>query len=173
MANPIDIAAAKAKAMEKSLDARRSGLVGVFQTLAKQHGEASALIERVKNNPDKREALWPRIRVELLSHEKAELKAVYPALGIHSDLREYVEQHGREAKELEQMIDRLETTSMDAAEWMSLFDTLGDTVLAHAHEEETEIFPSALETIGHDQAKKLDKDFAAAQKAIGSSLTKH
>jgi hypothetical protein len=144
----------------------------VFQTLAKQHGEAAALIDRVKNDAGKREALWPKIKVALVSHEKGELAAVYPALDRFAELKEFVAQHGREAKELEDMINRLDSMSIETDAWMSLFETLGDTVLAHATEEENEIFPVAMNAIGVDRAKDLDDKFQAAQKTVKTTLEK-
>jgi hemerythrin superfamily protein len=172
MANPIDVMVSKAKGMEKSMEARRDGLVGVFQTLAKQHGEAAALIDRVKEDSLKRESLWPKIKVALVSHEKGELKAVYPELAKHDALKPFVAQHAKEADELSAMIDRLDTMSMDAREWGSLFGTLASTVVAHATEEENEIFPIALNAIGVDKAKELDAAFKDAQKEVETTLKK-
>ena len=80
MANPIDIAVSKAKGMERAMEARRDGLVGVFQTIAGQHGEVASLIDRIKDDVRKRDSLWPRVRAALLAHEQAEIKTVYAVL---------------------------------------------------------------------------------------------
>jgi hemerythrin superfamily protein len=172
MANPIDTISAKVKGAQKGMEARREGLVGVFQTLAKQHGEVAALIERVNNDTSKRDALWPKIKVMLLSHEKAELKAVYPKLARYNELQVYVEQHAQDATQLEQMIGRLDVVAIASDEWMSLFVSLGDAVLAHAGMEEAQIFPIAVQTIGEDRAKELDDDFKSAFKDIEGLLKK-
>src|ERR1700744_4781808 len=172
MANPIDIVASKARGFEKSMEAHRDGLVGVFQTLAKQHGEAAALIERLRNDPSKREALWPMIRVALIAHERAELEAVYPVLEVIPALRAYVQQHAIEANELENRIMQLEGSLFDGEAWMSQFDELGDAVVAHASEEEHEIFPAALAAVGEDRAKQLDDRFKEAHKRERQLLEK-
>ena len=117
MANPIDTLAAKVKAAQKGMEARREGLVGVFHTLAKQHGEASALIERLKNDASKRDALWPKIKLALLAHEKAELEVVYPVLADYPAMKAFVAQHAREASDLEAMILRLDDRSIVGDAW--------------------------------------------------------
>jgi hypothetical protein len=170
MANPIDIVIAKARGFEKSMEAHRDGLVGVFQTLAKQHGEAAALIERVRNDASKREALWPMIRVALISHERAELDAVYPVLEVIPGLRAYVERHAIEANDLENRILQLEGSLFAGETWLSQLDALGDAVGVHAAEEEHEIFRAALAAIGEVHAKQLDDRFKTAHKKIRASL---
>jgi hypothetical protein len=170
MANPIDIVTAKVKGAQRGMEARREGLVGVFQTLARQHGEAAALVDRVKGDPDKRGSLWPKIKIALIAHEQAELAAVYPALAHHRELQDLVERHGREARSLEDMITRLDSTTVDRDEWMSLLVSLGETVRAHAAYEEDDIFPTALEAIGAHAAKQLEDAFKAAYKDLEASL---
>jgi hemerythrin superfamily protein len=172
MANPIDIAVSVAKRIERSMEARRDGLVGVFQTIAGQHGEVASLIDRVKTDPRKREALWPRIRVSLLSHEKAELKVVYPVLGRYSELDQFVAQHAHEAQQLEDIITRLDAMSVQGEDWMTLFESLAELVVSHAHEEENEIFPAAINVIGQDRAKDLDDKFRSSFKDFKAAFEK-
>jgi iron-sulfur cluster repair protein YtfE (RIC family) len=172
MPRSMDVAAAKAKGLEKAIHARRGGLVGVFQTIAKQHGEVGALLERVKKAPDKQESLWPKIKVALLAHERSELEVVYPAMNRYHALKRIVAQHAEEASQLEDMIDRLDEMSPESAEWTSLFGSLRDTVLSHVHEEETEFFPVAIGEMGPERAKDLDAKFKAAFKAQESALRK-
>ncbi len=164
MASPIDILAAKTKGLEKAMEAHRDGLVGVFRTLAKQHGEASALIDRIKNDAGKREALWPKLRVALMAHEHGELDAVYPALERYHALKPFAQRHGEEAKQLEATIQRLDSMSIETDEWGGVFVTLADMVTSHVAEEENEIFPVSLNAIGSERAKDLDDAFKAAHK---------
>jgi hypothetical protein len=53
-----------------------------------------------------------------------------------------------------------------------VFDELGDAVVAHAAEEEHEIFPAALAVVGASCAKQLDDRFKAAHKRVRASLEK-
>jgi len=148
----------------KGVKARIDGLSGVFRTLAEQHGEVSALLMRQQGNADDR-TLWPEIRKQLLSHERAELREVYPVLAEHADLVDFCEQHAREARELEALIDKLDVVTADQR-WSDLFDELCDRVMSHADEEEKDIFPRAQQIIGSKGAADLDVAFKATQKEI-------
>ena len=172
MTNPIDIAVSKARGIERSMEARRDGLVGVFQTIARQHGETAALMDRVKDDVRKREALWPRIKIALLSHEKSELKVVLPVLDRYGELEHFVAEHADEAQQLEDMITRLDAMPAQDAEWMSLFDALAEMVLGHANQEESEMFPAAINVIGPDRARDLDDRFRATFKEFKAAFEK-
>jgi hypothetical protein len=152
----------KMKAMKAAIE----GLRGVFKTLTEQHGEVAALLRRLKADESKRADLWPKIRIELLSHERGEQREVYPVLLAHAETRPLAEQHDREAGELEGKIDRLQSTAFTAPEWGQLFGELVDLVQSHVKEEEDIIFPRAQETIGEQVAKELEPKFLAAKKAI-------
>lgn len=173
MANPIDTIAAKAKGMKHGMEAGRDGLVGVFRTLAKEHAEAKELFERIRDDRDKRDALWPKLRDALVPHEKGELRAVYPRLAAYPELQQVCAEHQRQADALEKQILALDAMSPESAEWGAKLDALATDVVAHATEEETEFFPLAQRSIGDALAKELDDDFAAAKKAVKAALPKH
>jgi len=164
MANRMDSMMSKGAGVMKGVKARLEGLTGVFKTLAEQHGEVSAMLKRLQGKPEKKAELWPEIRRELLSHERAEIREVYPALRQHVQLRSLADHHDQEAADLERMIERIDAAVAD--EWRPLFDQLVDTVIHHANEEENEIFPKAQEAIGEKTAKELEPRFLAAKKQV-------
>jgi hemerythrin superfamily protein len=170
MPTRMDSMGSKGAGTAKGVEARLRGLVGVFKTLAEQHGEVSSLLQRVKRDRDKRVALWPKIRQELLSHEKAELREVYPVLSAHSEIRSLALQHDVEANELSMLIDRIHATEISSEEWGGLFEQLIVLVERHAHEEEQEIFPKAQDAIGVAQAKEIEPRFLATKKQVAASL---
>lgn len=161
MPNRMDSLLSKGAGKMHGVRARLDGLVGVFQTLAEEHGEVSALLKRLQERPEKQPELWPTIRRELLSHERAEQRVVYPVLLRHPETQIFAEQHEQEATQLEAMIERLDRATID--EWPSLYNQLVDTVIHHAKEEESEIFPIARQVIGDATAKDLDDRFLAAK----------
>lgn len=170
MANRIDSIISRGMGEVKGLKARLSGLVGVFRTLAEQHGEVTALIERVRGNPDKRAELWPTIRRTLLSHERGEVRELFPVLRAHAELRKLADRHDKEARELEQLIKKLDQGDVRSEAWGTRFDQLAETVSAHTKEEENEMFPAAQRVIGEDRAKQLERTFLAAQQQIAASV---
>jgi hemerythrin superfamily protein len=166
MPNPVDTMISKGKGAIKSIQARLEGLQGVFRTIAQQHGEVSALLKRVEHDADKRQDLWPKIRMELLSHEHAELREVYPVLRQHAATRALADHHDADARELEQMIARLDRLDIESEAWGALFSELTDAVVAHAAEEEQVIFPAAQEAIGEVLAEDMDRRFLAAKRQL-------
>ena len=162
MPNRLDSMMSKGAGMMKGVKARLDGLVGVFKTLAEQHGEVSAMLKRLQGKPEKRAELWPDIRRELLSHERAEMREVYPVLRQRVETRALAEHHDQEAAEMERLIERIDTAAGDA--WRTLYDQLVDAVHHHANEEESEIFPKAQQAIGEQGAKDLESRFLMAKK---------
>jgi hypothetical protein len=165
MRSPIDAVISKTKGMAEGVRVGRHGLVGVFKTLSEQHGEAAALFERVKKHPGKREHLWPRLRVALLSHEKAELLELYPVVRDYGG-GELADRHDFEAASLERMIHELEAKDFADPDWMPLFKQLASSVIQHAHEEERDIFPEAQRLISEPIARQLDEKLRTTQKAV-------
>lgn len=170
MANNLDSMLSKGMGAVKGVKARLEGLKGVFTTLAQQHGEVSVLLDRVKANPDKRAELWPTIRKELISHERAEMREVYTELREHGPTSALADHHDAEADELDKLIQQIDATPLISTEWNRLFELLANKVVHHATEEETEIFPRAMATLGDEDAKRLDERFKATQKRIKETL---
>jgi hypothetical protein len=157
MPNPIEKAASEVMGAIKSTKARLTGLTGVFQHLAREHGEVTALLLRVKSSSDPkvRAELFPKIREELLSHEKGELAEVYPAFRGNSELEDIASQHDREASQLEERINALSVLTYDDPSWGGRFAELVELVSQHVKEEEGEFFPAAERILGREVADRL------------------
>ena len=166
MPNRVDEMLSQGMGKAKAIKARLSGLVGVFATLSEQHGEASALLKRVKGHPAKRAELWPTLRRELLSHERGEMRVVYPELRAHVETRALAEQHDEEAGEMEQTVFDLDATDMNSEAWEAKLGELIRMVENHVHEEESNIFPRAQETLGEEMARAMEKRFLDAQAEV-------
>lgn len=168
MPNRMDSMLSKGAGKMKGVKARLDGLVGVFQTLAEQHEEVKVLMKRLQDKPEKKPELWPQIRRELLSHERGELREVYPVLRQYTETRARAEHHDQEATEMEQLIEKLDLAQ--SLDWQALYNQLVDAVIHHAEEEEKEIFPRAREVLGDQACKELDARFLAAKKQAASAV---
>lgn len=155
----------KTRGAMKAVKATAKGLGGVFRVLMVQHGEAVALLHRAKANPARRAELWPTIRQELISHERAEVRVLYPLLRDLPETRAFADHHDRQARELESLIEQIHHVDPRTATWANLFDDLIDMVELHVSEEESEIFPRANEALGAHRARELEDRFMAAKKA--------
>lgn len=170
MPSRIDSILSHGMAKVKAVKARLSGLVGVFKTLAEQHGEVTALLESARLSDDKFTRLWPTIRRELLSHEQAELREVFPVVRAHEATRQLADHHDAEAAEIEQLIASIDQLMLGSPERRELFQRLIDTVVDHAREEESDIFPKAQDAIGKTEAQALDARFLTAKLQIAAAL---
>jgi hemerythrin superfamily protein len=154
----------------KAVKARLSGLHGVFKTLAEQHGEVTALLESAKTSDEKFTQLWPIIRRELISHEQAEMRELYPVLRAHDATRALADHHDTEAAELEMQIASLDELAIGSPERREMYQRLIDTVRDHAREEETDIFPRAQDAIGKAQAEAIEARFLSAKQQIAMAI---
>lgn len=154
-----------AKGMEavKEVKATLEGFHGVFRTLTEQHGEVTAMLKRVQKDNDKRDELWPKIRQELLSHERGEVRVLYPELRKFDATRDLADEHDMEADELENKIAEIDAAPI--GEFGRVFDELVDLVEQHVKLEESTIFPKADDVLGEDRARALDDEFLAAKRS--------
>jgi hemerythrin superfamily protein len=168
MPNRMDSMLSKGAGKVKGVKARLDGLVGVFRTLAEQHAEVKVLLERLRDKPEKKAELWPEIRRNLLSHERGELRELYPVLRQYAQTRALAEHHDQEAADMELLIEKLDM--VNTMDWQTLYMQLVDSVIHHAEEEEKEIFPKALDAIGHEAAKEIDARFLVAQEKAAATV---
>ena len=163
MPNRMDTTpASETRSAARNVKPRSDGLVGVFSTLAAQHREAIALLDAALQNPDRRPELWPKVRAQLMAHERAEMQELYPLLREMPHTRALAEHHDIEANAMVGMIERLEGMDLRSATWSEHFEELAGTVKHHAlEEEEEEIFPLAQDALGAPRSKQLDVQFRA------------
>lgn len=168
MPNRIEKAAAEAMGAIKAAKATVERLHGVFKQLTREHGEVTALLVRVKTStdPEVRRELFPKIREELLSHEKGELSEVYPAFLAHEELAGYAEMHAREAGTLERTIKTLSAMAYDDPQWGPTFANLANAVVHHAKEEEDDFFPAASKIFGKDISEQMKARYLAKKAAV-------
>jgi hemerythrin superfamily protein len=145
-------------------------LTGVFLTLSEEHAAIATLLERLEAAPELRAELWPTIRIELLSHERGEVREVFPVIRANEETRAIADLHDFEAKEMEDLVTELEMTAMDTPEWMELFEDLANEVLTHARAEENDLFPRAQQVLGRDVADALNAGFLRAKRQLLESV---
>lgn len=170
MPNRMDSMLSHGLGKVKRIKARLTGLVGVFKTLAEQHGEVTALLERAKSSDEKFTELWPTLKRELLSHERAEMREIYPALRAHPKTRALADHHDTEAGEMERIIARIDEQPIGSTLRHELYTQLVDAVRHHAAEEESKIFPKAQDALGKERAESLERAFLATKHEIAATL---
>jgi hemerythrin superfamily protein len=171
MPNALEELASKGAGKVAAATAKLKGLDGVFTTLAEQHQEAATLLKRAvaSDSAEKQADLWRTLRRELLSHERAELDVVYPAIEQSGD-GSLVRKHAQEAEELEHQIAILDALPYGADDWKAALEQLERLVGSHAHEEENGFFPRAQRLLSKEQNADIEARFKASKQAILESL---
>ncbi len=165
MSNQLEKTVAKGIGKFAAVKARGKGLRGVFTKLSEQHSEALSLLSRLQTMSDatKKRELWLDVRRQLLSHERAEIAVVYPALMLIDEANGIVSQHALEAGRIELAISELDFVSVEAPAWKPALARLAGMVKGHASEEETELFPRAQILLGEENSAALEAAFTEAQ----------
>jgi hypothetical protein len=172
MPNAVEKVAAKSVGKAKQINARLEGLTGVFAHLAEEHGEASTLLARLRSSDEaeKRDDLWDAIRKELVSHERAEMSAVYPVFRQHSGLLPIAEEHDQEAGELEKAIARLDGMDFTADGWEEGVEQLIALLEHHVEQEEHNYFQVAQKVLDEKTIHDLEDTFHRAKDAVKREL---
>jgi hemerythrin superfamily protein len=159
---------ATAMGLEKETKVTLKGLTGVFRTLAKEHGEAGALLKRAAKSSDDDEwkRLFPKVRAQLLAHERGELAVLYPKLLAREETRALAEDHNREAKEMESLIEELNAGEFGDSAWQSRIQSLVSRIEHHTSEEESSYFPKAQDTLGKEAAKELEGVYLSKKQEV-------
>lgn len=150
----------------KDVKAGFKGLTGVFMHLMEEHGKVGALIKHVAKSNDEavRAELYPKIRRDLLAHERGELRVVYPALANLPGASGIEMAHALEASDLDLAIADVDALAFSDAAWGPAFQRLADLVEQHVAHEESDFFPKAQKVLGEERAKQLLPKFEAAKK---------
>lgn len=172
MPNTIEQLGVKAAGTVKAVKAGYDGLRGVFLHLAEEHGEVAAMMKRLSKSPDPqaRREHYARIRSELLSHERAELAEIYPALIPYDVTREMVMLHNREAAQLESAIRAVDALDPASEAWGLAFERLRAFVEQHVEQEEKHFFPKAQAALGDAAAETLRTRYEAAKVSAKQQL---
>lgn len=166
MANTLEEAASKTMAAVKAGQAVFQGLVGVFKHLVQEHGEVTALLKRVQlsSDPDVRRRVYPEIRTNLLSHERAELAEVYPILASYEMTRRLATAHQDHARELDARVEEVDKLEFASEEWPRAFERLVQAVEQHVADEEGDYFPRAQDAVGEQEAKAMLHRYEACKR---------
>jgi hypothetical protein len=151
--------------------ATKRQLVGVWKKLADQHAQLAALLEQVRASDGNRAEVWAIARAELLSHERGELREVYPVLRQYAELRALADGHDADATTMERMVLALSDLPVESEIWMGTFAVLCESVLRHAAEEEQDVFPKAQSVIGEELSMQLDMTFTQAKQQLAAQWT--
>lgn len=148
------------KGAAKQAKTALKGQTGIFDTLAKEHGLVSSLMNQVREGDvETRRQLFPKIRAELISHAHAEEEEFYSVLLGYEETREIALHSMDEHEEIERLVDEIDSVEVESEAWMRAFEQMRERVEQHVQEEENELFPLARDALERAELAELDDRF--------------
>ena len=137
-------------------------MTSIFQALRDDHDLQRRLIgELVETQGDSRDRieLFSRLKAELSAHADYEERHFYVPL-MQDDLTQDKARHSvAEHKDLDDLIERLESYEWSAPQWLLTCRELEHQLLHHLEEEEREVFQLAGKVLSEDQKRELAQSY--------------
>lgn len=152
---------AQARGAAKQVAQMIKGRTGIYATLAKEHGELASLLQQAikTSSGEKRADLLDKIRVELLSHARAEEESLYATLARFEQTRAHASHSKNEHQEIESLLQDALQAGDNTERQTSLLKSLRDVIEHHVDEEENDLFVKADDLLSRTDESELDERF--------------
>lgn len=139
----------------------------IFDRLKQDHDVHRELLERLERSDAEgdREALFVRLTKELKAHAAAEEQALYSTMLRKPETTDETRHSVAEHKEIEDLLNDLAATALDAAEWSDKFAHLRHRYIHHIDEEEDENFPDYAQYLTDEDATYMRTVFERRKQA--------
>ena len=127
----------------------------IYDEIRNDHDKHRALLEKLaetSGDSDERRQLWDEFYYEVKSHAAAEEETFYSKLMEKTDGQDDARHSVSEHKELDDIMEELNTMGFDNPGWLTRFKTLRHDYEHHIDEEEEDIFPKAREVLKDDES---------------------
>lgn len=134
----------------------------IFEALRSDHETQRTLVDilvETSGDSEGRREIFDQLTSELKAHASAEERHFYVPL-MEDDLTQEAARHSvAEHKELDDLIDELDTADMSSAHWLPTARKLRERLLHHLDEEEREVFPVAGKALSDSKKVALSVDY--------------
>jgi hypothetical protein len=136
--------------------------MNIFEALRQEHEIQRNLVAKLvetHGDTEERKKIFEQLKHELKIHADAEERHFYIPL-IKKDLTQEKARHSvAEHHEMDELIEELEDTEMDASNWLKIAKELEHKVTHHLDEEEQEVFQMAGKALTEKQKTSLAEDY--------------
>ncbi|PKD20916.1 hemerythrin [Salegentibacter salinarum] len=143
--------------------------MNIFEALRQEHEIQRDLVAKLvetHGDTEERKKIFEQLKHELKIHADAEERHFYIPL-IKKDLTQEKARHSvAEHHEMDELIEELEDTEMDASNWLKIAKELEHKVTHHLDEEEQEVFQMAGKALTENQKTSLGEDYNKAIKKM-------
>jgi len=134
----------------------------IFEALRQEHEIQRNLVAKLvetHGDTEERKKIFKQLKHELKIHADAEERHFYIPL-IKKDLTQEKARHSvAEHHEMDELIEQLEDTEMDASNWLKIAKELEHKIIHHLDEEEQEVFQMAGKALTDNQKTSLASDY--------------
>ena len=140
----------------------------IYERICKDHAHHRELLNRLAqtsgDSEDRREA-WNAFYYDVKAHAAAEEETFYSKLMADSDGQDDARHSVSEHKEMDDIIEELQSTEFSSPAWLQRFKTLKHDYEHHMDEEENDIFEKARQVFDKQQASTIGQQFSQRKKA--------
>ena len=134
----------------------------IFEALRQEHEIQRDLIDKLiktEGKTEERKKIFADLKHELKIHEDAEERHFYVPL-MKKDLTQEKARHSvAEHHEMDELVEQLEDTEMDASNWLKIAKELEHQLIHHLDEEEQEVFQMAGKALTEKQKTDLASSY--------------
>ena len=144
--------------------------MNIIEMLKEDHKEVSGILDRLCETTEAavktRTELFEELRTSLLTHAKAEEKAVYQAVENEDEVRDIVLEAFEEHSLVENLI--MEMADMDVSDetWTAKLSVLKENVEHHVEEEENELLPKVKKMFSSEELNEMGEEFVQFKQDI-------
>ena len=136
--------------------------MNIFEALRQEHEIQRDLIDKLiktEGKTEERRDLFQKLKHELKIHEDAEERFFYVPL-MNEDMTQEKARHSvAEHHEMDELVEKLKDTEMDASNWLKIAKDLEHQLIHHLDEEEHEVFQIAGKALNEKQKTNLASDY--------------
>jgi len=134
----------------------------IFEALRQEHEIQRDLVDKLiktEGKTEERKKIFADLKHELKIHEDAEERHFYIPL-MKKDMTQEKARHSvAEHHEMDELVEKLEDTEMDASNWLKIAKDLEHQLIHHLDEEEQEVFQLAGKVLTTTQKSTLAEDY--------------
>ncbi len=140
----------------------------VYERIKQDHDVHRQLLDGIADttgDSQQRRKLWTQFYYDVKSHAAAEEETFYSKLMEDPDGQDDARHSVSEHKELDDIMEELQSTDFSSPGWLTRFGTLKHDYEHHMEEEENEIFSKARELFNDEMAVTFGEKFAKRKAA--------
>lgn len=141
----------------------------LFEALREDHDKQRTLADLVvktSGDSEGRSDLFGRLKAELRAHAAAEERCLYVPMIEHDGTQQKARHSIAEHKEIDDLVEALETTDFSSPGWLTQAKKLHHLVNHHLDEEEREVFQAAGKVLSEQQKTALAGDYRESKAAF-------